>query len=181
MTRNRSQWRAVRHREPDGGFTLVELLVAMIVFGVVASISVWGLRSFQRAQDESGTAHDVVAALRNVAERAQSEGRTYCVSFDTGTQWSVWRYSCESGWTNAGDTATRVLSGQHVQGDSAITVSVPFAASTHGDTCTAGAGRCAYFYPRGTASAGTLVVNRGSSGKTYTIKVEGLTGRVDMG
>ncbi|HET7405517.1 MAG TPA: type II secretion system protein, partial [Mycobacteriales bacterium] len=102
----------------EEGFTLTELLVAMLILGVLSSIAVWGLRAYQRAQEFSGTAHSLVSSLRNAGERAQSEGRTYCVQFDgSGTSWSVWRYSCEAGFTaSPGGAAAQVLTNQRVQG-----------------------------------------------------------------
>lgn len=167
----------------DDGFTLVELVVAMAIFSVLAATSVWGLRSYQAAQETKGTANGVVAAMRNAAERAQSEGRTYCVSFDDAKTWSVWRYSCLSTWTSGTMSATRVLSSQKVQGSSVTIGSVSFTTPTISglaNGCAAGALGCVYFYPRGISSTGHLNVLRGSDVK-YTAKVEGLTSRVYIG
>jgi type II secretory pathway pseudopilin PulG len=156
---------------------LVELLVAMVIVGIVGTIAVWGLRTYQRQQQLTGTTNAVVSALRNTAERAQSEGRTYCVQFASGgTTWSVWRYSCQSGFTSNGNTASRVLSNQRVQGSDVVLSGASFAAGTNAGTCPPGSLACVYFYPRGTASAGQLLVSRG--GAASTVKVEGLTGRV---
>jgi hypothetical protein len=56
---------------------------------------------------------------------------------------------------------------------------VSFAAGSGVGSCPAGSGRCVYFYPRGTASAGKLGVSQG--GNTFTVNVDGLTGRVYLG
>lgn len=170
-------------RRSDEGFTLIELMVAMALFGIVALTSVWALRSYAGAQDTKGTANGVIAAMRNAAERAQSEGRTYCVSFDTSTTWSVWRYSCDSAWTSGTMTPSRVISGQKVQGAATTLGSISFTTPTIAglaNGCPAGVGHCAYFYPRGISSTGQLNVLRNGSVK-YTAKVEGLTSRVYMG
>lgn len=158
----------------DGGFTLLELLTAMTIFGILSSIAVMGLRSYQAAADESASARNVVFAFRNAAEQAQSEGRTYCVSFDTTKTWSVWRYSCDPSVAGA----LRVSVNNSVQGNSAflsgITLSAP-AGMVSG--CPAPAVACAYFYPRGNSSSGTVSVGRTNGTKTYTVKLEGLTSR----
>jgi type II secretion system protein H len=170
-----------RRRRLDSGFTLAEVMVAMLIVGIVGTIAVWGLRTYQRQQQLNGTAHAVVGALRNAAEQAQSEGRTYCVRFDgNGKSWEVWRYSCQSGWSLNGNTAARVLRNQQVQGsDVSLNVKTAFAAAVNAGSCPAGSLACVYFYPRGTASGGALNVSRG--GPAFTVNVEGLTGRVYMG
>lgn len=170
----------------EEGFTLTELLVAMLILGVLSSIAVWGLRAYQRAQEFSGTAHSLVSSLRNAGERAQSEGRTYCVQFDgSGTSWSVWRYSCQTGFTaNPGGAAAQVLTNQRVQG-SEVSLSVKAgdafpSSGANAGSCPSGSLACVYFYPRGTASGGSLLVHRVGQTSTFEVHVEGLTGRVDL-
>lgn len=165
-------------RGADSGYTLIETLVAMAIFSIVAVTAVWGLRSYQHAQEANGTAHDVVSALRNVAERSQSEGRTYCVAFASGgATWDVWRYSCDPAYvTPTSPTPVRVLSNQRTQGSTLVSVGTAFA---NVGACPAGLTACVYFYPRGTASQGALKVTQGS--RVFTVNVEGLTGRVYLG
>lgn len=165
---------------------MIELMVSMLILGVLSAIAVWGMRGYQRAQEFSGTAHDVVSSLRTAAERAQAEGRTYCVNFDaSGTSWSVWRYSCQSDFiANPGAAAAQVLTNQRVQG-SQVTLSVKAgyafpSSGANAGACPSGSLACIYFYPRGTASSGTLLVNRAGQSSTFEVRVEGLTGRVDM-
>ena len=169
--------RGTTHREM--GFTLIELLVVISILGVLGAISVGALRAYQRSQEEGGSAHGVVTTLRNAAERAQSEGRTYCVSLNSATTYSIWRYSCQSGWTSNGNTAAQVATGTAVTGSTTTLGSASFAPGVNAGSCSASLG-CVYFYPRGTASAGSVVVSRSGSSKTYTVKVEGLTGRVSL-
>ena len=146
----------------------------MSIASVLMTIGLYSARSYLIAHRESGTATDIRSALRNAGEQSLSEGRTYCVYF-TSTTWAVYKTSC-------------TLSGNKVAGpnqvqDSSITltaVAFPAPSSPIPNQATAcpAPGRCAYFYPRGTALAGSLVVSR--PGKTYQIDVEGLTGRVSL-
>ena len=60
----------------------------------------------------------------------------------------------------------------------ASSLSTPTLAGTNLDTtCPGGAHNCAYFYPRGISSYGTLTIARTDSSKVYLIKLEGLTSR----
>ena len=162
------------HRARDAGTTLLELVVTMSIASVLMSLGLYSARSYLIAHRESGTATDIRSALRNAGEQSLSEGRTYCVYF-TSTTWAVYKANC-------------TISGKKVTGPNAVqdpsitlsSVSFPAPASPLPNQTTAcpAAGRCAYFYPRGTALAGSLVVSR--PGKTYQIDVEGLTGRVSL-
>ena len=158
----------------DSGFTLLELLTAMIIGSILMTLGIFAMRGYLNASRQSGTATDVRSALRLASEQALSEGRTYCVKF-TSTTWTLYKSNCTVAANKAGGPWT-------VQ-DSAISltnISFPAPATpVTGQTTACGtAGTCAYFYPRGTALAGSLNVVR--SGKTYTISVEGLTARVSM-
>jgi len=159
---------------PDSGFTLVEMIVAIALMGIVMSIGILAMRSFLISNRESGTAFGIRSALRNASELSVSQGRTYCVYF-TATTWTTYRSDC----TVAAD---RVGGAQQVS-DPSITLSAfafaaPATAIPGQTTSCPTTNGCAYFYPRGTALGGSLQVVR--PGKTYTINVEGLTSRVSM-
>lgn len=177
-------------RQPDAGFTLIEMMVTIVVAGILIATATMALNAYTKAQSEKGTANRVVSSLRDAAGRAQAEGRTYCVSFDSATSWSVWRYSCDSTWTGtsiqgATLTATKVGSDSR-QGQASIDMTtVAFPAVTGiglPSACgTAGTGHCVYFYPRGIATPGQLKVVRPGNAKTYVVNVGGLTSRVYLG
>jgi hypothetical protein len=123
---------------------------------------------------EAGTANGVRRALRNASESSLSQGRTYCVLF-TATTWTVYKSDCT--------VSANKSSGPFQVNDTSITLSsvsfpAPASAVPNQTTACPQAGKCAYFYPRGTALPGTVQVTRSS--KTYTISVEGLTSRVSM-
>ncbi len=158
----------------DEGVTLLELMVTLSIAGILMAIATWGMRSYLLSQRESGTATDVRSVLRSAGERALSEGRTYCVRF-SATSWTVYRSDCT--------VAANKVGGPYQVRDSSITVTgvdfPPPATAVLGQTSACpDADQCAYFYPRGTALPGELRVTR--PGKTYTVRVEGLTGRVSL-
>ena len=161
----------------DGGFTLIELCAVMAMTGVMAAIAVGGMTSYRNAQAERGTMRELVSSLRSAQGRALSEGTTYCVSFGgvTATTWNLYRtpaagtgvlpaaYSCATGTKVDGP----------VQAESKTSLSSIAFDQRNGTTTS-----FVLFYPRGAASPGSIVVGRAGSTKTYSIVVDGLTGRV---
>lgn len=147
------------------GFTLVELMFTVLIFGIISAIAVTGLRSWTRAHQQNGTAAGVQSVLREAQQRAVTEGRATCVNFDVAAQtYAMYRGAC--------DDATRVLL-QSLRTDATVVrlASPSFvgpSGSTSGVT----------FKPRGTAWPGTVQVTRTGSSKVWTVSVEGLTGRV---
>ena len=171
-----STWRG-RRGDPgmsDAGITLLELIVTITLASILMTIGLLSMRAFLMSHRELSTARDIRSALRNGNELALSQGRTYCVLF-TATTWTVYKSSCSTGGTK--------VSGPFQVDDPSITLtSITFTAPAspipNQTTACPTAGKCAYFYPRGTALGGSLQVTR--PGKTYTISVEGLTSRVSM-
>lgn len=160
-----------RARVVDGGFTMIELMVVMVIVSILASIAMFGFWSWQRTAQQQGSAKELVSQLRNASERAISEGRTYCVGIDsTNRSYTLWRYTCGTGTQVAGPYTT-----QSPNVTFASTLSLP----TPAPACPAG-NTCLYFYPRGTAIPATLNVNSSARSKVYTVTVEGLTARVYM-
>lgn len=152
----------------DAGVTLIEVLVTMVLSTIIGSLGLLSLQAYGNQQDRQGTADEVVSVLRATAQRSLSEGRTYCVQLDPASDdWTVWRRSCSG-------TGTEVDGGGSARGDAelaAIGFTAPAAAGC------AGSGTCVYFYPRGTATPGSLQVNWGTA-DNVTVTVEGLSSRV---
>jgi prepilin-type N-terminal cleavage/methylation domain-containing protein len=175
-----SRGRRLRSSGGDRGFTLVELAMTTMIAGIFMALALWGMRGYLNASNESATTQDIVASLRNVAQQAQSEGRTYCVAFkNNGRTWSVWRYSCQATYVVNGFTPRQTQGSLSTKGSS-LFGTVSFAAGVNAGSCpySQPAGGCVYFYPRGNASGGTLQVTRPGSSTTYTVTVDGMTGRV---
>ena len=87
---------ARRARPVDDGVTLVEVLVAMALMGIVAAFALGGFRNWQAASDHRGTAFAIQTVLRQTQVRAVSEGVSFCVMFnDTAGTYTVNRYACD--------------------------------------------------------------------------------------
>jgi prepilin-type N-terminal cleavage/methylation domain-containing protein len=160
----------MRHRpcDRDAGFTLIELAVAMVLFGIIVGIAVGPYKRYNGTQQHIGTTRRIVAALRLAQVASVSEGVIYRVDF-APKSFKVYRREPASGaWSLTSNSAVQ---------EGSVAISSTQFTLPDGSSSTS-----CYFYPRGTASAtpsasGIAIVRTGTSRK-YTIKVEGLTARV---
>ncbi|WP_028639110.1 GspH/FimT family pseudopilin [Nocardioides sp. URHA0032] len=149
----------------DDGFTLIEVMVVIVIFGVLMAITVTRYDQWQAASDQSGTANEIEALLRSTHQRAITDGAALCVLFDTtADEYAVRQGGCAS-------------PGAVVDGPRDVAGSGTHLASP---TFTGSGGDGVVFYARGTATGGSLKVTRDGSDKTYTVHVEQLTGRVTV-
>ena len=78
----------------DDGFTLIELMFTMVLFGLLVALAVPGWRSYQRANELSGSARDLVSFLRTAQASAVSEETSYKAVFAAGgTSVSLQRFN----------------------------------------------------------------------------------------
>ncbi|GAA0635554.1 hypothetical protein GCM10009547_44630 [Sporichthya brevicatena] len=147
------------------GFTLVELCSSLMIFGILAGVGVTALHSWTAGSRQTATTSALEALLRQTQQRAVTEGRTLCIDFDLATQnWSVLRGPCTGTGQVLIDGPMRVEDGVRITAASFATG----AATLDGVT----------FYPRGTATPGSITITREGSDRVDTLTVEGLTGRV---
>ena len=171
-------------RRSEGGFTLLEVLVATVLMGIVLTLSVGALRHFWLARALTTGTESVVTQLRSTQENAVSESYpvVYGVRFDVGTRnWYVLRYDPMN--AGAGDDTCTVTerysleSGVEIKAASFVSDAgiTAFCKSATGSPATAA---LAFFYPRGNATAGSLELEHAGIGRVTTVQVAALTGRV---
>jgi type II secretion system protein H len=153
----------------DAGFTLVEAMVAIMLLGIVLAIAVNNSRSWSQAHEQSGTARTLQSVLRQAQQRAVTEGKPACVTFDVATDsYTVFRGACD-------DPAKTEVQGPKATNSSKVHLTTPAFTNPSGTP-----GAAVGFTARGTAWPGTVKVTRDGSTKTYVLSVEGLTGRVAL-
>ena len=170
--------------QPQSGYTLLEVLVAMCLMGIILTISVGALRHFwlQRALNSGG--ENVLTQLRSTQENAVSESYpvVYGVRFDVGEDdWYVVRYDPMN--AGAGDDTCTVTESYALESkvkiDSAsFTDDVNITSFCRSATGSPATSAFVFFYPRGNATAGQVVLEHTGINKSVTIDVAALTGRV---
>lgn len=151
------------------GFTLLELCTAMAIFGVLAGIAITPMHRWMAGERQGSTTAAIEALFRETQQRAVTEGRSMCVSFDVVAQtYSMLRGAC-------GSVGPVRLVGP-VGPDSGVRLDTASFAAPGGGTVAG-----ATFYPRGTATPGQVRITRAGADRVDTLLVEGLTGRVSRG
>ncbi len=156
-------------RQPtrDSGFTLIELMVVVALISVISTIGVGSWRAWAASSGQKGAAGSLQTVMRQTQVRAVTEGVGFCIDFNTSTRsYIVYRYSC--GTTPLVQVNKFTL---------AAGLGLSGVAFTKPDGTTSSQ---VNFRASGTAWPGGLVVTRTGSAKTYTLAVEGLTGRVSI-
>jgi type II secretory pathway pseudopilin PulG len=147
---------------------MIELLVGMVIVGILAALGTSGWLSYQRTVEHRGSAQELVSALRNAQQASLAEAVTYCVAFDTSSRsYQVFKFACDS-------TGTSVKQPAKTQSSRVSLTSAVFLQNDGSTNATVS------FFPRGSATKGSVKVKRQGADKTYTISVEGLTGRVSL-
>ena len=152
----------------ERGFTLIELTVGMVIFSIMAALGTSGWLRYQRNVEHRGTAQEVASALRNAQQASLAEATTYCVQLDpVNGAYRLYKFSCGLG-------GIAVQSVKRTQ-SSRVGLASPAFLQPDGSTSSN-----VMFFPRGAATKGSVNVTRQGSTKSYTISVEGLTGRVSL-
>ncbi len=79
-------------RNDEGGFTMLELIIAIVIASVMMSVAVLATKRYMQVRALQGAQDQVVAQMRSAQQRAMSESypNIYGVRFQTGTNnWSV--------------------------------------------------------------------------------------------
>jgi type II secretion system protein H len=147
------------------GFTLIELMIVLAIFGIMASIASFAWQRYVNNTNLRTAARELVTDIGNTKQRAVSEGLHYRMTITTGTPGN---YTIEQ-WNSSNTALITVIATKIPTANGA---GLNIISTNHG-------GNIIYFFPRGTTSWGDVVLqnSRGSSatitsnstGKAYVI------------
>jgi len=80
-----------RNLQHERGFSLIELMVAIVVFGLLIGFSVPSYQTYALTQKLRGTSENLVQTINLQRSRAMATGRDVTINFNTGTPagWTV--------------------------------------------------------------------------------------------
>ncbi len=169
-------------RPPDGGFTVIEVIVAMGLLAVLMTLSAAALRSLWFAESLEGARDALVTELRKQQEDSvsQSHPLVFGVGLTDGAEGMVtYRFNplddlCtatvadfDAGLFNA---IVRVES-LTITNDTTAQEYIKCQAASPSD-------RIIFFYARGTSNGGSVVLEQPNTGRQRAVTVSAITGRV---
>ena len=86
----RSSFKAKFRREHESGFTLTEIMVVLVIFGIMTAVALPGLNKFLRSVDLNGQVQQTASMIRVVRQRAITENNNYVVYWDGTVQGFGW-------------------------------------------------------------------------------------------
>jgi prepilin-type N-terminal cleavage/methylation domain-containing protein len=152
--------RILTHLASERAFTLLEMLIVMALIAIVVSISVPMFQAYARNTNFKSGVREISSDFFAMKERAIAENRFYRISFNTtdGT------YTLEQGASTGTPYTTVQTKNLTAFGDGIVISSASF-----------GGAASVLFAPRGTCSAGTVVLTNGSKTGTVGTYVTGKT------
>ena len=155
-------------RRAGAGFTLVELAIVLVIFGIVSAIALPGLNRFLRSVELNGEVQGFATTLRVVRQRAITENNNYVLYWDATERKLKW-------WDD--DNNNAIQDGPEKFGATAalapwITVTNSATNPFPSDTVT--------FVPNGSASVSGSVIYSNPEGYSRSLSVVRPTGMVTV-
>jgi len=145
------------NRSDKRGFTLVELLIAVAIFAILAGISLPTFQSFLAQRRLNGATRELHSNLMSMRMQAVSENKWIALNIDSNHQYTIFRDENQNGTADSGETI--VVKDLHPS-----YYDVTFSAST---------GTVVTFRPNGTGSTATLGLTGSTGSKSITVSSNG--------
>jgi len=151
-------------RSSDSGFSIVELIITLVLFGIVTTIAIPAFRGWSDNSNLKAAAREITSDCYQMRQRAMAENVRFRIAFNPDPT-NTFTLQQE---TAPGSNAYNALLTKTLDEFPRITIT----------GAVIGAGTTASFQPRGSSSAGTVSLAN-SRGSTATITLL-MTGRVHV-
>lgn len=165
----------------EDGFTLTEMLAAMLVMSLLLTLGAYSLRRYWQTQALTRGVDEVVTELRSEQQSASTATHpwVYGAWFKAGT--SEWGVVKANSLTGACEVVSSKTFGTGVKVSTASFDDVSTNNLTTNCSNAAGGAEVAFFFARGTATGGTVALRHPevSGGAPKTVRVYPVTGKVE--
>ena len=168
-------------RRDQYGFTLVEVLTAMMLIGLLVTLGAFALRNYWLAQSLQGGKSELISGLRGAQELAVTESQplVFGVRLKVGSsEWDLVRYDPRPPVSCSVERPSTFPSGLVVSAAS-FAESTGITSVCRSQIPGATTDQFAFFFPRGTATAGSVTLRQPALGRTESLSVLPITGRVE--
>ena len=155
-------------RRGDAGFSLTELMVVLVLFGIVAAIGLPGFNKFLRSLDLNGEVQRTASMLRVVRQRAITENNNYYAYWDDTEETVVWFDDDNNDGAKQGTEKRGALGKYPAWITTTESVSNPFSADT------------VIFYPNGSTNTGGSLIYSNTDGYQRSLSIVRPTGMVTV-
>ena len=165
----------------ERGFTLVELLTALMLIGILLSLGVFALRNYWMRQSVVGGASELVSGMRGAQELAVTESQplVFGVRLEVGSsEWDLVRYNPTPPESCKVERPSTFPSGLVVSAASFVEAS-GITATCRSQIPGAAGDQFVFFFPRGTATAGTVTLRQPAINRSVSLSILPMTGRVE--
>jgi type IV fimbrial biogenesis protein FimT len=90
MMKGRHAAAAALDARAGAGFTLVELAIVLVIFGIVSAIAIPGINKFLRSVEMNGEVQQFATTMRVVRQRAITENNNYVLYWDATDRKLKW-------------------------------------------------------------------------------------------
>lgn len=165
----RAVFTRIRRDNLELGFSLIELIVAMALAAIMATLSMTAFRAYQRTQAHRNAMREVTSVLRNAQVKAVTEATTYQCKF-TSDSLEIYRDG------NLPPASANKVKTYSLEGSLEFEAASPYG-FTHPDGTTRPS---CLLYARGSATSGEILVRRTDTDpdRNLEVRLEGLTARV---
>ncbi len=159
-----------KHEVSERGFSLIELIVAMALAGILVTIGVLSTKKLREGYDLKGAARQIYSDMQLARLGAVKTGEQWFVCLDPGDDnFSTYRITTTSTAGGDGDVCT---------GDDTYEKEVDMATLFPGVSCRENfSGQSIVFNANGSASSGTITLEH-NNGRSKSVTVNQFTGRM---
>jgi len=151
----------------ERGFTLTELMVVLVIFGIMTAVALPGINKFMRSLDLNNQVQVTASRLRVARQRAITENNVYRIWWDSGSR--------NFGWWDDDNNDFIFVWGEQ------FSLPTPLPAwITADDTANPMASIWTMFNPDGSASQSFTIIYTNSDGYSRSLSVVRPTGMVTI-